>query len=67
MFKHRMGQEARSWPMLALLLVVVLGAIGCVLWFLGEAMRNERTAMRETLADAYRAHLALLQAHMTEQ
>ena len=66
MFKHRMGQEARSWPMLALLLVVVLGAIGCVLWFLGEAMRNERTGMRQTLADAYAGPLALLYERMNE-
>ncbi len=33
MFKRRAGREDRAWPMLALLLLVVLVAIGCVLWF----------------------------------
>lgn len=53
--------------MLALLLVVVLVAIGCVLWFMREAMRNERMAVREKLAEAYRGHLSLVQAQATEQ
>jgi signal transduction histidine kinase len=66
-FRRRGGQEVRTWPLLALLLVVVLGAIGCVLWFLGEAMRNERIAVRETLADAYRGHLSLLQARLSDE
>jgi signal transduction histidine kinase len=67
MFRRGTGQEVRTWPMLALLLVVVLVTIGCVLWFLREAMRNERVAMRQTLAQAYRGHLALLQARMIDE
>lgn len=67
MFKRRRDQDARTWPLLALLLLVVLVAAGCVLWFLREAMRNERIAMRETLAEAYRGHLSLLQARLTEE
>ena len=59
-----MGQEIRSWPMVALLLLVVIVAVGCLLWFLGEAMRNERNAMRAKLADAYRAHLSLAQSRL---
>lgn len=66
LFSRRGSQEIRSWPLLALLLLVVLGAIGCVLWFLGEAMRNERSAVRETLAEAYRGHLSLLQPRMVD-
>lgn len=53
--------------MLAMLLLVVLVAIGCVLWFMTEAMRNERMAVREKLAEAYRGHLTLLQAQATER
>jgi len=62
LFQRRMGRDVRAWPMLALLLLVVLVAIGCVLWFMREAMRNERMAVREKLAEAYRGHLALVQA-----
>ena len=67
-FKRGMGGggDMRTWPMLALLLLVVLVAVGCVLWFLGEAMRNERTAIREKLAEAYRGHLSLMQPQMAE-
>jgi signal transduction histidine kinase len=53
--------------MLALLLLVVLVAVGCVLWFMREAMRNERMAVREKLAEAYRGHLSLVQAQAEER
>jgi len=52
--------------MLALLLVVVVVAIGCVLWFMREAMCNERLAIREKLIEAYRGQLALVQARFSE-
>lgn len=66
-FHRRMGQDVRAWPMLALLLLVVAAAIGCVLWFMREAMQNERLAVRQKLAEAYRAHLVLAQQHAAEQ
>ena len=53
--------------MLASLLLVVLVAIGCVLWFMREAMRNERMAVREKLAEAYRGHLTLVQSRAAER
>jgi signal transduction histidine kinase len=53
--------------MLALLVVVVLVAAGCVLWFMREAMQNERLAVRQKLSEAYRGHLALAQARALEQ
>lgn len=65
-FRRHMGQDLRAWPMLALLLLVVLVAIGCVLWFMREAMRNERLAVREKLAEAYRGQLALMQQRAVE-
>jgi hypothetical protein len=64
---RRAGRDVRAWPMLALLLLVVLVAIGCVLWFMHEAMRNERLAVREKLAEAYRGHLSLAQAQISER
>jgi signal transduction histidine kinase len=60
-FRRRMGQDVRAWPMLALLLLIVAAAIGCVLWFMREAVRNERLAVRQKLADAYRGQLALVE------
>ena len=62
-----MGQDIRAWPMLALLLAVVVVAIGCVLWFMREAMQNERMAVREKLAEAYRGQLDLALGKIIEQ
>ena len=44
------------------LLVAVLAPTACLLWFMQAAMRNERLAVRQTLAEAYRASLAGLPA-----
>src|ERR1700722_9347732 len=67
LFHRRMGRDVRSWPMLVLLLVVVLVAIGCVLWFMREAMRNEYLAVSEQLNAAYEANLDLVQAQLLER
>jgi signal transduction histidine kinase len=45
------------WPVLLLLLAAVVVPTACVLWFMNEAMRNERLAVRQKLADAYRLQL----------
>jgi signal transduction histidine kinase len=67
LFDHRMGQDVRAWPMLALLLLVVLVAIGCVLWFMREAVQNARLAVRQSLAEAYLGQLTLMQKRVEEQ
>jgi signal transduction histidine kinase len=67
LFRRRVGQEVRAWPMLASLVLVVLVAVGCVLWFMREAMQNERMAVREELAEAYRGQLTLLEKQATER
>ncbi|MDB6173567.1 MAG: hypothetical protein JWL59_2878 [Chthoniobacteraceae bacterium] len=59
-------REIRAWPLLILLLLVTMAAIGCVLWFMREAMRNERLAIRQTLADAYGGHIALAQKNVQD-
>jgi len=46
------------WPVLLLLLAAVVMPTACVLWFMNEAVRNERLAVRQKLADAYRPQLA---------
>ncbi|HEX8296331.1 MAG TPA: hypothetical protein VF593_08525, partial [Chthoniobacteraceae bacterium] len=61
-----MGQDARAWPMLALLLLVVLGGAGSVLWFMREATRNERMAVRQKLAEAYQGQLAMMRTRLVE-
>lgn len=53
--------------MLALLVAVMAVAIGCVLWFMREAMNNSRLAAREKVAQAYRGQLALLQQQVNEK
>src|SRR6478672_7956877 len=67
LFHRRMGRDVRVWPMLALLFLVVLVAAGCVLWFMREAMRNERLSVREKLSEAYRGQLELVQSQMLER
>ncbi len=57
----RTGHDTRSWPVLLLLLVVVLVPTVGGLWFMTQAMRNERLAVRQKLSDAYQAQLLGLQ------
>ena len=68
LFRIRRGRapEARAWPWLLLFAGAVAVGIGCVFWFMREAMRNERMAERQRLADAYRSHVALLQTYLAE-
>ena len=56
------GHDAKSWPVLSLLLVVVLVPTVGVLWFMSQAMRNERLAVRQKLSDVYQAQLLGLQS-----
>jgi signal transduction histidine kinase len=48
-----------------LLFAVVVPAI-CLLWFMGAAMRNERLAARQKLADVYRRQLLSSQARLEQ-
>ncbi|MEO1084851.1 MAG: hypothetical protein AAFY88_11470, partial [Acidobacteriota bacterium] len=51
------GRDDSSWPVLGLLLVVVLVPTLGVLWFMGQAMQNERLAVRQKLREVYQARL----------
>jgi len=50
-------------------MLVVLAPTVCVLWFMGEAMKNERLAVHQKLSEAYQAQLLTLrtdlEAHLT--
>src|SRR5438045_9116355 len=61
----RNGQENDFWPMALLLFAVLVPAV-CLLWFMGAAMRNERLASRQKLADAYRLQLSAAQRRLQE-
>jgi signal transduction histidine kinase len=45
--------------MLLLLLAALVPSV-CLLWFMNQAVRNERLAVRQKLAEAYRGNLAVL-------
>src|SRR6185295_9264998 len=59
----RAGQDSDVWPIVLLLFAVLVPAV-CLLWFMGAAMRNERLAARQKLAEAYHGQLASAQARL---
>src|SRR5258706_13512621 len=61
----RCGRDSNAWPIVLLLFAVLVPA-ACLLWFMGAAMRNERFAARQKLADAYRSHLSASQARLEQ-
>ena len=54
------GHDISRWPVLLFLVLGVAAPAACVLWFMNEAMTNERDAAHEKLADAYRGQLQLI-------
>ncbi len=48
------GRDPRWWPLLLLLLAVVLLPTACLLWMMSRAIDNERSAVRQVLAEACR-------------
>lgn len=50
------SRSTGSWLTLLLLFVVLVPSV-CLLWFLSQAVQNERLAGRQKLIDAYRAQL----------
>ena len=61
----RTGQESDVWPVALLLFAVLVPAV-CLLWFMSAAMRNERLAARQKLADAYRVQLSASQTRLQQ-
>src|SRR5262245_9064524 len=52
-----------TWPVVLLLLAVLL-PVACLLWFMSAAMRNERFAARQKLADVYRSQLSTVRTQL---
>src|SRR6058998_2058690 len=61
----RSGHDSEVWPVVLLWFAVLAPAV-CLLWFVGAAMRNERLAARQKLADAYRVQLSASQARLQQ-
>ncbi|MCK4284323.1 MAG: GHKL domain-containing protein [Candidatus Brocadiae bacterium] len=51
------GSARGLWQLLLLLVVAVAVPTACVLWFMNQAVRNERLAVRQKLVQAYRPQL----------
>ncbi|MGA9623435.1 MAG: hypothetical protein WBQ65_03115, partial [Bryobacteraceae bacterium] len=54
------GHDVSRWLVLLFLALGVLAPAACVLWFMNEAMTNQRDAARQKLAEAYRGQLQLV-------
>ena len=54
------GHDISRWLVLLFLALGVLAPAACVLWFMNEAMTNQRDAARQKLAEAYRGQLQLV-------
>ncbi|HSW44832.1 MAG TPA: HAMP domain-containing sensor histidine kinase [Phycisphaerae bacterium] len=50
---RRANTSRGQWPVLLLLVVAVVTPTACVLWFMVQAMSNERLAVRQRLQNAY--------------
>ena len=57
------SRSTGSWLTLLLLGVVLVPSV-CLLWFMNQAVQNERFAVRQKLVEAYRAHLVLAQERL---
>jgi signal transduction histidine kinase len=53
------GHDVNQWVVLLFLAISIAAPAGCVLWFMSEAMSNQRDAAREKLSVAYRGQLQL--------
>jgi signal transduction histidine kinase len=53
------GRTSGLWLMLLLLLAALVPSV-CLLWFMNQAVHNERLAVRQRLADAYRGNLSVV-------
>lgn len=58
------GHTQQLWPVLALLSVAVLVPTLCVLWFMSQAVSNERLAVKQRLVDVYREQLEGFRNHL---
>lgn len=62
----RSGFTRSVWPALLVVLGVVLVPSACILWFMTEALHNERMAVRQKLSAVYRQDLENGQKRLDE-
>ncbi len=55
---------SRGYGLVVLLLLAVLVPSACLVWFMSRAVQNERLAVRQTLMEAYRGNVALVQERL---
>ncbi|MHC4526614.1 MAG: histidine kinase dimerization/phospho-acceptor domain-containing protein, partial [Planctomycetota bacterium] len=55
--------SGQLWPILLLLAVVVILPTVCLLWFMSQAVKNERLAVRQKLFDSYEDSLAKMKEY----
>jgi signal transduction histidine kinase len=53
-------QKRRMWTLIGMLMLVVIIPTVCLLWFVSEAVRNERMAVRQKLTEVYQSQLESL-------
>jgi signal transduction histidine kinase len=58
------GHNRELWPVLLLLLLAVLIPTVCLLWFMNEAMNNQRQAAAQQLTEAYRTQVSLIRERL---
>lgn len=54
-------RKKQIWVMMSMLMLVIIIPTICLLWFVSEAVRNERMAMRQRVTELYKARLESLQ------
>ena len=59
------GRDGSLWPVFLLLLAVLVPS-GGVVWMMGQAMKNERLAVRQRLTDSYNSQMELAQHRINE-
>jgi len=55
---------SRGYGLVLLLLLAVLVPSACLVWFMSRAVQNERLAVRQTLMEAYRGNVVLVQERL---
>ena len=53
------GYDQLRWVVLLLAIAVILPTV-CLLWFMSQAVRNERLAVRQKLSDIYKQRLEII-------
>jgi signal transduction histidine kinase len=59
------GYDQLRWVVLLLAIAVILPTV-CLLWFMSQAVKNERLAVRQKLSDVYKQRLDIMSERVNE-